>query len=315
VNFVDATLVRLADQASRAGLFDEVALEQIVTASYDVETLALEGPFQPRFDEFRLGVPAAGLATVDGSWNLIGGVDRTEIQLRVVGLGGDEDTRVDAVWRGAIVARIVAPTDRVTEVSTAFPDTDGIDEEIVAELGSLPSDPAALEGERRSRFLTRARAVVAQPDALTGTVLAAWLERLGVGSVSELMAHPGGAVAGTAQVTFSPPSAAAPSPMPLPITAILLIRDGGFSVADLLADSHRLRDRLGAFGVERPRETALPMREPVVVIWVVPAAVFDDTDWPGGGGGDAGQQRAGRRAAAGAWLAREGIGLVTTAPP
>jgi hypothetical protein len=207
----------------------------------------------------------------------------------------------------------VPPTGRITEVATTFPDADGIDDEIVADLGSLPADPVALEAERRRRFLARARAAVAQPDALTDAAFEAWLHRLGTGSVSELLAHPGVAAAGVVQVTFSPPSTAPAAPLPLPITAILLVRDADFSVARLLADSHALRDRLGAFGVERPREPTLPVRTPVVVIWVVPIDVFDDADWPGGGGGNPAQQRANRRAAAGAWLAGEGIGLVPTA--
>jgi hypothetical protein len=312
VNFVDATFVRLADPASRSGVFDELALEQLVEAAYDAEALGAQGPFQPVFDEFRLGVSASQLATVDGSWSMVGSVDRTEIQLRLVGLGGDDGGRVDAVWRGAIVARVVPPTGRITDVATTFPDPDGIDEEIVADLGGLPADPAALEAERRGRFLARARAAVAQPDALTDAVFEAWLGRLGAGSVSELMAQPGVAAAGAVKVTFSPPSAAPPAPLPLPITAILLVRDGELSVARLLADSHALRDRLGAFGVDRAREPTLPVRTPVVVIWIVPADLFDDPDWPGGGDGDAAQQRANRRSAAGAWLAREGIGLVPT---
>jgi hypothetical protein len=313
VNFVDSTFVRLADPASRPGVFDEAALEQVVAAAYDAEALGAQGPFQPVFDEFRLGVSASQLATVDGSWSMVGSVDRTEIQLRLVGLGGDDGGRVDAVWRGAIVARVVPSTDRITEVATAFPNPNGIDEEIVADLGSLPADPTALEAERRSRFLARAKAALAQPEALSDEVFDAWLRRLGTGSVSELLAHRGAAAAGTVQVTFSPPSAAPPAPLPLPITALLLVRDAELSVARLVADSHALRDRLGAFGVERPRDRTLPVRTPVVVVWIVPAELFDDPDWPDGGDGDPAQQRANRRAAAGAWLAREGIGLVPTA--
>jgi hypothetical protein len=312
VNFVDATFVRLADPASRVGVFDEVALEQLVRAAYHADALGLQGPFEPVFDEFRLGVPASQLATVDGSWSLVGGADRTEMQLRVVGLGRDDDGRVDAVWRGAIVARVVPPTGQITEVGTTFPDPNGIDDEIVADLSALPADPVALEAERRRRYLARARAAVAQPDALTDAVFDAWLHRLGFTSVSDLMAHRGIVAAAAVKVTFSPPTAAPSAPLPLPITAILLVRGAEFSVAKLLADSHALRDRLGAFGVERPCEQTLPVRTPVVVIWMIPPSVFDDPAWPGGGGGDPAQQRANRRAAAGAWLADEGIGLVPT---
>jgi hypothetical protein len=40
------------------------------------------------------------------------------------------------------------------------------------------------------------------------------------------------------------------------------------------------------------------------------AAIFDDADWPGApANGSAAAKRAARRRDAGAWLAREGIGL------
>jgi hypothetical protein len=45
------------------------------------------------------------------------------------------------------------------------------------------------------------------------------------------------------------------------------------------------------------------------VVWVVPAAVFDDADWPGGDSGSAAERRAARFQRAGQWLAGEGIGL------
>jgi hypothetical protein len=88
--------VRLAGPASRAGVFEE----------------------------FRLGVLASQLATVEGSWSLGGSMDRTEMQLRAVGLGGDGRWAGRSRVAGAIVAW-VPPTGRITGAATAFSDTGG----------------------------------------------------------------------------------------------------------------------------------------------------------------------------------------------
>jgi hypothetical protein len=47
VNYVDFTLIRMADPASRASLFDDETLEQMAIAAYGNETATLSGPYQP----------------------------------------------------------------------------------------------------------------------------------------------------------------------------------------------------------------------------------------------------------------------------
>jgi hypothetical protein len=316
VNFVDATLLRLADPAAREAVFDQVALEQLITAAYDVEALQVEGPFTVVFDDLRFGVAVTPLATIEGTWNPLGGVDRTELRLQVTGLATEPTERVDALWRGAVVARATPATGRVSAVEPARPDPGRIDAEIIADLGALPADPAALEAERRSRLLVRLRAALAQPDVLTDQVFDGWLRGLGATSVSDLVTRVRGTAAPAAvQVAFAPADPAPPSPRPLPVAALLLIRDEGFSVAGLLAESNAVRSRLGQLGLDRPAEPGLPQREPVLVVWIVPETVFDDPGWPGANGGTPAAQRAARRAAAGAWLAQQGIGLATPSPP
>jgi hypothetical protein len=241
MNFVDQRLVQLADPATRPGVFDGVALEQLVDAAYDADGMGVQGPFSATFDEFRLGIAAQPLAALDGTWNPIGAVDRTEAHFRVAGLGDGFLPRVDALWRGSIVARFARGGELITSLVTTTPDARSID----------------------------------------------------------------------AEVTFDAPQPVSATPRPLPIAAALLIRDAaGLSVAQLLADSKAVRERLTPYGVERSPDPTLRLREPLLIVWIVPEALFDDADWPGGGGGTASQQRAGRRAAAGEWLAREGIGLV-----
>lgn len=312
MNFVDATLVRLAEPATRTALFDATALEQLVAASYNTQAMPVQGPYQPLFDEFRLGFAVSNLGMIEGNWGQVGGAERVEARLNLSGLGGSPPGRVDALWRGAIVARTVPVSSSVSSVEVAWPDTTNIDKQIIADLGALPANPAVLEQERRKRFLGRIRAASSQPAAFTEAMLDDWLKQVGATSVSDYMARfQGASQSGAIQITFSPPVAGPPSPTALPLTAALLIREANFSVAQLLMDSKLVREQLQPMGLERPRDATLRPRQSLTVVWVIPQATFDDGDWPGATQGmNANQRRAARRAAAGTWLAREGIGLV-----
>ena len=317
MDFVDATLVRFAGEATRGGLFDQLALEQLVAAGYEADTLGAEGPFQAIFDEVRLGVSAPRLATVDGTWNPVGGVDRTEASFRVAGIGPDPAVRIDAVWRGAVVARVSVATDRIVDATSTWPPLGTIDADIEADLGALPPDPDDLETERRTRVLERLRAGLDQPARLTETRLAELLAGAGVASVGDLLERTEGVVApGAVRVQFSPAPAVPPPPAPLalPVNVLLLIRGDGFSVAQLLADTKLARDRLEPLSLAPPVDASLHPRRPVLAAWIVPASTFDDDDWPGGAPGmSAAERRTTRRTVAGAWLGDEGIAVVV--PP
>jgi hypothetical protein len=314
MNYEDITLIRLADPASRSTLFDDRALEQLVSAAYNTELLTVESPYQPIFKELRLGVAITNLATVEGVWGQVGGVDRVEARFHTSGLGTNSLIRVDALWRGEIVARTVPINSRVTQVDTKWTDAGTIDTEIIAALGNLPTDPQILERERRTRFLARIRAALNQPTGFTDEVFDKWLKSVGAISVSDLIDRLQGTIQSSAvQVTFSPPDPTPPAPKALPITAALLIRDTGFSIAQLLMESKMLREQLEKQGLERSPDPSLPLRYPLLIVWVVPVAVFDDSDWPGGNPGmNPDALRDARRLIAGRWLAREGIGLVAT---
>ncbi|MBE9110193.1 hypothetical protein IQ273_12300 [Nodosilinea sp. LEGE 07298] len=314
MNYEDATLLRLADQTARLDLFDELSLEQLVSAAYKTELLMVEGPYQPLFTEVRLGLVISNLGMVEGVWNPVGGVDRVEARFHTFGLGSRSPLRVDALWRGDIVVRTVPTTSRITQVEAKWTDSGTIDAEIVAALGSLPANPQTLEQERRTRFLARIRSALDQPLSFSDELLDKWLFSVGAASVSDLITRSQGTVqSGAVQVTFSPPDPSPPSPKALPITAALLIRNADFSVANLLMESKMLREQLEKQGLEQSPDPSLPLRHPLLVVWVVPATVFDDDDWPGGGTGMPPEAlRNARRAIAGEWLAREGIGLVAT---
>jgi hypothetical protein len=316
MKYEDATLIRLADSTSRLVLFDNLSLEQLVSAAYKTEILSVEGPYQAIFSEIRLGVVLSNIGTVEGIWNPVGGVDRVEARFNTFGLGTNVLTRVDALWRGDIVVRTVPINSQVTQVETKWPDAGTVDAEIVAALGTLPTNPAMLEQERRTRFLARIRTALDQPNSFTDEVFDTWLKSVGATSVSDLMTRFQGTVQSSAvQVTFSPPDPSPPLPKALPVTAAILIRDVGFSISQLLMESKMLREHLEKQGFERSPDPAFPVRYPILIVWVVPITVFDDVGWPGGNPGMAPEAlQAERRLIAGQWLAREGIGLVATPP-
>jgi hypothetical protein len=316
MNYVDATLIRLAEPATRLAVFDDAALEQLLTAAYDTDLTPVEGPFQPVFDELRLGLAVSRFGVIEGTWSPVGGIERMEARFQTFGLGQEDVIRVDALWRGSIIARTAPATSRIIEVETAWPSLGAIDAEIVAVLGALPAQAQALEQERRARLIARIRASLDQPAAFTDAIFDDWTKSVGATSVSDLLTRFQGTVfGGGAKLTFSPPDPTPPSPVALPVAAAMMIRDAGFSIAQLLMESKMARERLDRMGLERTVNSSFRLRQPLLIVWVAPISIFDDADWPGGAQGmNDDQLRAARRAQAGAWLAREGIGLVATNP-
>jgi len=309
MNFVDFALIRLAQKETRASIFDQDSLEQIVAAGYADEVSGLAGPYSGSFDEFLVGVPIPRRATIDGHWGPITSMEGTEVQLALAGVGRASTVRVDALWRGSIVARTSPANSRIRQVVSAWPDTDGIDRDIVAALGSLPADPAALERERRTRFLVLVRALVGEPAALTDVWLDDWLHRIGAESIGDLMTrNRGQLLTGALQIAFADPSDTPASPRSLPLSVAILIRDAPLSIADLLAESKMIREHLLESGVERAADQTISRRAPLVVVWLVPSAVFDDADWPGA-------DPVVRRRAAAAWLGAEGIAVAALSKP
>lgn len=311
MNFVDFTLIRMADPATRASLFDNETLEQMAAAAYGEDAATLTGPYQPIFQEMEIGLSIPSRSTVDGWWNA--GTTHNEGRFTIAGMGRDSSVRIDALWRGGIIARITPATGKVTEEISEWPDSSGIDEEIVAALGGLPTNPDSLEKERRDRFLERIRAVLHQPEAFTDAIFDDWLRRVGAESVSDLMARFRGVVStGTLRIRYSDPTAAPPSPRELPITAAVLLRDQPISLAEILAQSKMVREHLREAGVERARDVGTSARAPILMVWMVPETIFDDDDWPGGTTGTAAERRLLRRRAAAAWLGPQGIAFAPT---
>jgi hypothetical protein len=308
VDSTDKLIVQLADPTTRAAVFDDQALQSLVQAGYTVDSVS--GPFSPVFDEVRLGFPVPPTATVQGTWAPIGDPKPTELRLSIAGLAGDGPVVVAALWRGGVVARFAPAGDAITDVAERWPDLAEIDRMVVAALGALPAEPQ-LEAARRAQLRVLARKGLAGPDPLSAADVDEWLARGGVSSVAELLARPDIRPFGLVRVTFAAPKPALDTPRLIPLTVALLVPGQAISVASLLADTYRVRERLALAGVEPSAHPALPVRVPVVVAWVVPVTVFDDDGWPGATSVmNADQRRAARRAAATAWLAQQGVGLV-----
>jgi len=289
-------------------VFDQTALEQMAQAAYDADALGLEGPFNAIFDQVDLGLSINTVGMLEGTIRNPSGGAATEIRLQVAGLGPLLPVRVDALWRGSVVARTVPADSQITSVKLRFT-LDDIDAEIIADLGALPADPADLETERRTRLVTKMRAAMAQPALLSDAAFDNWLSSIGAVSVSDLIENKRGSVEPSVmQLQFAPPSEVAASPKQLPIAAAILIRDQGFSISQLLSDSKMVREALAEKGIDVPRDRSLPAKKPFLVVWIVPISTFDDDDWPGIGGNPA-ARRLDRRQKAAAWLGPEGIAI------
>lgn len=306
MDFVDATILRLADESARATVFDEESLSQLLSASHDVSGTDVEAPFTLALDEISFVHDDEACVAVDGSWITMGQTDRTELALRAAGLA-PPPPRIDLLLAGAVVATARGGTGRISGVAVHWLELVGLDDE----LQPLPTDPAELEQARRERLLARIRARLDQPAAFDGAALVRWLTRLGVDSVAELMEHPPAAGA-TMRVAFAEGPDAPPRRRQFPLAAALLVRAAPLSLASLLDETRRIRPHLQRMGFGFPEVAPRGRRSPIVA-WVVPAALFDDDAWPGATAGSAPEKRAERRRWAGEWLAGERIGLVV--PP
>ncbi|MEV4657194.1 hypothetical protein [Micromonospora sp. NPDC049301] len=308
MDFVDGVLVRLADPGTRAAVFDDASLAHLVEAAYDTEAMPVTPPYAAVFDELTLGFAAAPVTLAEGEWLGSGGTTRTELRVRLHGLGASA-LRIDALWRGSLVVRTSAARDRVEDLDVAVPAFD-VDPQIIADLGALPTDPAQLETERRTRLVSRLRAGLHQPAAFTDAHLDRLLAGVGAANAGDLVARMRGQAAGaTVKLRYAAPPATPPTPRPLPFAAAVLIRDRGFSLADLLVETRLVRSRAEELGLDVPAPDDVRRRNRVVAVWVVPIETFDDDGWPGGDTGTDAQKRAARFARAGQWLARSGIGL------
>jgi hypothetical protein len=313
MDFEDAILVRLADPSTRDAVFDQDGLAAIAAAGYDHPEL--EGPYTAVFEQLDVAVDVTPPARVEGTWQRVGDALPVELRVTVSGLPETASAQLTALWRGAVVARVVPATTPVTAAAAAPVDADQIDAAVVAALGSLPGDPAELEAARREQVRAMLATATGRPVLADDEQFSRWLELVGADSVGAWLALGSRERSPEyVRVAFGPGTNGT-APRRLPLTVAVLARGAPASLAGLLADTALLRRRLDEGGYAPAPDPALRQRFPVVVAWVLAASVFDDADWPGGDSGSAEQRRRARRTAAAAWLAERGIAIATVDSP
>lgn len=292
-------------------------MERLAAVAYSSDRLPLTGPYTGVFEELTFGHTALLPVEAEGRFSHEDGSRALRASLSLEGFeaGGE---RVDALWRGAIVARATPATGRISEVTTRWPSMQDVDAAIVASAGSLPSDPSELESARRAEVLSRFQADAADPASFDEAWLERWLAAQSVSSLGELLEPASVSPTVALRLRYERVEAGPPaSPTRLPVAAAILVRDPSgpsFSLADLLARSRRVRGHMRQIGFQIDDDPALPQRSPAFVAWLVPRSWFDDDDWPGGDGiADPDERRQARIDHAASWLASESIGLVDVA--
>jgi hypothetical protein len=313
MDFEDGILVRLADPSTRDAVFDQDGLAAVAAAGYDHPEL--EGPYTAVFEQVDVAVDVTPPARVEGTWQRLGDTVPVELRLTVSGRPETASAQPTALWRGAVVARVVAANTPVTAATAVPVDAFQVDAAVVGALGSLPSDPAELEAARREQLRAMLTTATGLSVLADDEQLSRWLELVGAGSVSAWLAVGSGERSPELVHVAFGRGADATTPRRLPLSVAVLARGAPTSLAGLLADSALLRRRLEEGGYAPAPDPALRQRFPVVVAWVMPASVFDDADWPGGDTGSAEERRSARRAAAAAWLAERGIAIATVDSP
>ncbi len=302
MNFVDSNLVQIADSTSRPKYFSSDELSAIAAVAFDADGMGLGGPFTAIFDSLTFGYAISATATLDGQWGLPSAHEKTSTSLTIRGLQNQDSAYVDALWRGAIVARATTSLAPIESVALQWTD-EQIDQQIITDLGALPAMPQ-LETERRTRLLARMKSAAHQPNAITDATIDSILTKLDVGTVSDLLAMERGAHdIGVLQVQFGQPGPVSQNPKVLPFAGAVMIRNTDFSVSQLLAQTKIVQAQLTKEGFKIPAEEWVRTLRPFTVIWVVPASTFDDTGWPGANP----DQRISR---ATTWLAEQGIALI-----
>lgn len=288
MNFADRALIALSDGATRATVFAQAALTNILKAGYGLDESVLQGAAEPVFSAFSFG-----------------GFDPEPEK------AADEksapERRIDALWRGAIRISGRFPKATVEAVAAAKLSLDGLDAQVAAANGGALPGGDALETARRAELQRRLEEVVTDPGAVPPAVIDSWLSTAGAATVAELLLADETSAAVHLQLTFSPPIGGdAFAQMDFPVAVAVMVRDPAdpdTSLTGVVAAARWVQAAMRRAGFEpkRPSEGA-GFGRPVTAL-VVPDRWFDDADWPGA-------DKDARIASAGAWMAREGVALV-----
>lgn len=297
-------VVLLADPSARPTVLTADALLAVATAAYDLDPALVTDPVTAVFDRFDVAVPLRSQVTAMAQFRRTGEPIPWEVSA-AWDTGTPPPPAADAVWAGSVVVRTATVTDTIVGVTTSQPDLDAAFATAIAGLpAGATSDQvrAALRGAARTDL------------ALTDTELDALLSIVGTDDPQALGRDVGGRDTVTAGLQMSPAGQdPPPAPVALPVLVAFVAGDATTSPRDLLRATPVAR--LGTAGYT---VAAVPAGAPTrlverLVCWVVPGATFDDPGWPGATAGQsAADQRAARLAAARAWLAGQGVAVITT---
>jgi len=104
LDFVDASIVSLADPTNRGTFFSSNDLEKIAGVAFDTVGMGLGGPFSAIFDDITFGHIVPVTTTLDGQIGLPSAPEKQGIQIGIRGLPGQQPITVDVLWRGPSLA-------------------------------------------------------------------------------------------------------------------------------------------------------------------------------------------------------------------
>lgn len=117
MEFADVVLVRLADESTRAGLFDQDALAAVAATAYDQPDL--DGPYTAVFDSIEPAVDLSPRLQLRGTVRHHADPQPYEVDLWVAGLPAVGPV-VTALWRGAVTARYRPAGEPVTAIASRW---------------------------------------------------------------------------------------------------------------------------------------------------------------------------------------------------
>ncbi|NMQ29744.1 hypothetical protein E4Q23_19420 [Candidatus Accumulibacter phosphatis] len=308
MRFEDKILLQLGDPAVCKTLFDGTLAERLLAASFgsldllaapytaDPVTVML-GPTAPPQYRGRTRLPDGGLA---------------EFEVDLIGQTHGPSA-LPAIIEGTVSAMLSPVTGRIATVesSTATMPT-------LAALDSAASaaelaDPVLLERRRRIG-LGKAIAGAGLSDGDAALLAGEWLSAAAEEDVAALLeAEAGPAGYARLAMRFAMREPAAPSQRTTRFTAGAIastLADGSASVLDVLTQARAIQRVIRASGRGTASLGGMEPLVPAPVIWFVPAASFDDDDWPVAVNVAANDRPAARQTRAAAWFATQGIALI-----
>jgi hypothetical protein len=310
MHFEDSVLARLADPQRRSTLFEGPAASLLALAAFGLARPTGEVSMAVNGVTFSVSLNPESRLEVNGRFDQQGRFS-AEASLPTRG----EAPVADAVLHGLLSIRTPPVLGRITAVDTRRITLPGVSE--IDAAGGSAADPVVRE---RAGRLALGRRLIADNDELSDDVVVdlvgRWLDDQGFGAVRDFVIghHPLGSGGLGLALRFEPLEAGAEMERSLPFKAAALIRqpdDGGPWLLRALRDARQVKQGMMSQPIVTPVTDGVAPRDAAPVIVFVPMAIFSDAQWPGAEDGSTPEQQAAQRAAAaGGWLAAEGVALM-----